>query len=453
MAVAIDPNLGATLRNLRLARGLGLDEASRRSGASKAALSSWENGHRRPRGPALARLLDALSADARTKARLLQQADPQQARIVLADSVLGAPVDVGMVLRVMREGRGMAQADLARQIGVSQAAVSQWESGDALPSAETIHAVGFALGATVEETLALASVQGGKAGELVNDPEAVLTQMWTAHIPSSLREVTLMGWEAELWRRAASDPRWESSLVSILSLRANWLVRTERYEEIPVLAARSIRLARGTDTQSQAVGAVAALADSDRHLGRGHDRAADLAGELVGRMPDSHRKAWMLRQRGMSLVRMGRIAEGLKWVSRSSEMDILLIGDNPESWCYDASMLCEALLEAGEPKSAADIIGGRRERQFPPLTYVSVEHANGRAVTDADIAYLHYWTAKEPSSGPDYRRLFSIERRQAWLKGDRSTHETFKFRSIEPIAPDPETEERLWKAVLRDHRG
>lgn len=158
MGHAREPELGAVLRSLRQRRGLSLDSTAQRCGVSKAALSAWEVGTRTPRGPALARLLDALGTDDRTKARLLRLADPAQTRIALADSPFGSQVGVGGVLRVIRAGRGMSQGYLARRVGVSQATVSKWETGDATPSVETIHALGFALGASVEETLALARV-------------------------------------------------------------------------------------------------------------------------------------------------------------------------------------------------------------------------------------------------------------------------------------------------------
>lgn len=61
------------LRRLRLARGLGLDEAARRCGASKTALAAWETESRHPRGPALARLLDAYGIDDQAQARLLKE--------------------------------------------------------------------------------------------------------------------------------------------------------------------------------------------------------------------------------------------------------------------------------------------------------------------------------------------------------------------------------------------
>lgn len=48
-------------------------------------------------------------------------------------------------LRVARELVGMSQGQLATQIGLSAAAISQFENGAARPSAETAAALGAAL--------------------------------------------------------------------------------------------------------------------------------------------------------------------------------------------------------------------------------------------------------------------------------------------------------------------
>jgi transcriptional regulator with XRE-family HTH domain len=452
VAFAIDPDLGTALRGLRRSRGLSLDEASRRGGASKAALSAWENGTRCPRGPALVRLLDALEANARIKAQLLLLADPQQARIALAGSHLGAPIAVGTILRAMRKRRGMAQADLARAIGVSQAAVSKWEVGDAAPSPETVHVLGFALGASVEETLALMSVGAGGRSGLSEDPETALAQIWSQRHPYPLREMVFLGYEAELRRRIVHSDRWEVCLVSVIAARANFLFEEERNREIIALAPQAIRIARSTEARVYASVALAALTEADRRLGRGRTPAFDLALDWAKRLPSSFARAWMMRQHGMSLVREGQVASGIEWVARSSEMDIEVNGGHPEPCSHRAEIVGEAYLAAGEAKAAAELLAGRRWQGFRPTTYVRIEHANGRAATDADMAYLRYWTATQASYALGRRRLALIERRQAILSGTRSRKNLERIET-NPAVHDPDTEARLWSAVLREHRG
>jgi len=341
----------------------------------------------------------------------------------------------------------MGQADLARQIGVSQAAVSRWEVGDAAPSNETIHAVGFALGATVEETLALASTEGSGEGGLSQDPLLAREQIWDRSLPRPFREISLLGWEAELSRRASRDSQWDACLISVLAARANWLVYEERYGEITPIAQRAIQLATTTDESMEAVPALAALADADRHLGRGHARAAELAETWSAKLPESIFKAWMIRQVGMSLIRMGQATRGVERVEESTEMDIRII-DHPEPWSHQTSFLCEAYLEAGESKKAAQLLDGRRDRHFMPTVFAAVEHANGRPVTEAEMAFLRYWTTTHPPSRLDCRRLAQFERRQASLKGGR-----YLRAEAAPVPNDPDAENRLWGAVLRESRG
>jgi len=443
----LDLELGATLRGLRLVRGLGLSEVARRSGASKAALSAWENGTRRPRGPALARLLDALEADTRSKARLLRLAEPQNARMVLADSPLGASVNVGVVLRVMRERRGIAQADLARQLGVAQATVSRWETGEGVPSTETLHALGFALGATAEETLALASAQGEGDAGLPDDVDAVVARIWEGPGFHPLRELLLLGWEAELGRRASWDNRWDPGLAAVLSARACLLVGEVRFIEVPPLVQRAIRLAGTTEARTQAVPAVGSLDHAYRNLRRSDVETTEMAEAWAARLPDSPQRAWMLRQRGLASMRAGKIAEGLEWIERSSDVELQARPDHPEPWSHRAEMLADAYLEAGQPRSAADVLGGRRERHFPPSVFVRIEHANGRTVTDAEMAWLRYCAL---SSGWSQTRLqlARIERRQTRLGG--ALPETPEPLPNGVASEDPPTEDRLWAAVLRE---
>ena len=188
---------------------------------------------------------------------------------------------------------------------------------------------------------------------------------------------------------------------------------------------------------------VAALADADRRLGRGHAEAAELAGEWAAQLPPSQHRAWMLRQRGLSLVRMGRVSEGTSLVAQSAEVELdtgLLSG---EPWAYRATTVGEAHLEAGEARRAAALLEGPPDRGHDWPTYVRIAHAVGRAATPAEMAYLRHWMATETPSPLKRRRLKALERRQAWLTGEPPAPE-------EPVPDDPRAEGRLWAAVLRE---
>jgi transcriptional regulator with XRE-family HTH domain len=61
----------------------------------------------------------------------------------------GADADPGAALRVLRERRGLTIAALARQVGLSAAAISQIESGAVQPSVMTLRRLATALGVPV----------------------------------------------------------------------------------------------------------------------------------------------------------------------------------------------------------------------------------------------------------------------------------------------------------------
>jgi transcriptional regulator with XRE-family HTH domain len=52
-----------------------------------------------------------------------------------------------------REMRGFTQMDLAKRMGVTQGAVSQWETGTSLPRADLLPKLADVLGCTVDELL------------------------------------------------------------------------------------------------------------------------------------------------------------------------------------------------------------------------------------------------------------------------------------------------------------
>ena len=56
-------------------------------------------------------------------------------------------------IRALREGRGLTQRGLAERIGVTDKAVSKWESGRGLPDISLIEDLARALGVSVAELL------------------------------------------------------------------------------------------------------------------------------------------------------------------------------------------------------------------------------------------------------------------------------------------------------------
>lgn len=56
-------------------------------------------------------------------------------------------------LKALREKRQISQIELSKSIGVSQGAVSQWETGQSLPRAELLPKIAKVLDCTVDELL------------------------------------------------------------------------------------------------------------------------------------------------------------------------------------------------------------------------------------------------------------------------------------------------------------
>ena len=64
----------------------------------------------------------------------------------------------GAIIRQLREEKGMTQAELAKKLSVSDKAVSRWETGRGYPDITLIEPLASALGVSVSELLAGASV-------------------------------------------------------------------------------------------------------------------------------------------------------------------------------------------------------------------------------------------------------------------------------------------------------
>ncbi len=55
----------------------------------------------------------------------------------------------GDLVRILRQGKGVTQPELARRVGVSQPVVSKWERGRSTPQQVTVQRVAKALGVSI----------------------------------------------------------------------------------------------------------------------------------------------------------------------------------------------------------------------------------------------------------------------------------------------------------------
>ena len=417
---------------MRIARRLSLGEASLRAGLSKSALMGWESGKSRPRGPGLARLLDALEAGPRPRARLLHAADPQHARIALADTALGAPVDLGVVLRAMRGRRGLTQADLARAAGVTQATVARWESGDAVPSGGNLHAAAFALGASPEEAVALASARGEASGDLhdglLDDREAMHRCLERRTTSGPLWEVALLGLEAELWPCAARDPRWDATLAGMVGHRAVQYFLNGRLGEAEETARRGLRLPPTPQVRLAATTAFSALLEVATHRGV---NPAVLAGKIeawTARLPegatgsDGGIKPWMRWERALRLGEIGRPDDGLALIRPDEDAAMahaVAVGGGAVAAvaAERARTRMEIELRAGRGDRAEDLLPAYEGQAYPDHARrrVRVAHAQNRPADEATVEAMR----AEPLGPADHwytrSKIAKIEREQARL--------------------------------------
>ncbi len=68
----------------------------------------------------------------------------------LAIAIAIAMAEIGDKLRVWREEQGLTQEDAARRIGCNQSAVSEWESGRAVPAIESAVKIADAMSVTLD---------------------------------------------------------------------------------------------------------------------------------------------------------------------------------------------------------------------------------------------------------------------------------------------------------------
>lgn len=57
------------------------------------------------------------------------------------------------IIKILRESLGMTQEQLAKQVGVTQGAVAQWENGLTHPAFDKLLTVASVLGVTVDELI------------------------------------------------------------------------------------------------------------------------------------------------------------------------------------------------------------------------------------------------------------------------------------------------------------
>ena len=149
-------DLGSRLREARKIRGQSLSAVARAAGIARSTLVRWESGKTLPRTLELESVLNVLDVAGAQRQPFFDAIPCTRFVTYQADSgVLHQSGSPHQLLRAMRLRQGMSQQEVSAHLGVSNAAVSQWERGESWPSSDHLHSLCFFLAAAPEEVMAL----------------------------------------------------------------------------------------------------------------------------------------------------------------------------------------------------------------------------------------------------------------------------------------------------------
>lgn len=242
---------GTLLRELRVRSGLTISGAASAAAIPKSSLSEWERGLHKPPVQALSRLADAYRANAADRAKLLGPnaggLDWRAMRLPGSPEMKPLLADA---LRGLRLRGRLSQSELARRMDVSQAALSNWEAGDAAPSDSNLQRLGEILCLQSEEAAVLSQCQAGSLPvwmtiSLGSTPIPVGDVFPGRDLDEFGETLSLLCATHAAQRRAILDRRWMDSYVEFADRYCGALMRADRNRELADLSRHAIRFAKG----------------------------------------------------------------------------------------------------------------------------------------------------------------------------------------------------------------
>ncbi|MCW5937082.1 MAG: helix-turn-helix domain-containing protein [Fimbriimonadaceae bacterium] len=236
---------GEFVRERRLAAGLSLSELARRSEVAKSTLSRWEAGKVEPDVAPLELVLDALGTGPAEKLRVfgalraprgtraVKEFDQEDGKFF--DQIGVSAPAFGSALRALRGRSGLSAQELADRLGVARSTFGLWETGDRVPSQESLDRLATLCGATPEER---ASLRGRSLTVTSAEPGRDGLAEWLQALVETLarnrtvNEVEAAGFEAEAWRLAQHDDFAAALLGQYYNVRAGDLCESFRVEEV-----------------------------------------------------------------------------------------------------------------------------------------------------------------------------------------------------------------------------
>jgi transcriptional regulator with XRE-family HTH domain len=329
-------HVGTLLWEMRTASGFSMGRLARRASVSKATLSQWESGTRKPRVAELDAVLEAMNANAAQRALVFARIEAPRAIRRLRQDVghgLGPPPSVTELLRGLRLRRGWTQERVAAGLGVDRTTVVRWERGERLPSTEQIHTLCYLLGAHEEEVVALTK---GRFQELsVNDHRTLIERaqsvLWDPLTATS--HLQLLALEHAAWEYAARDERARDSFATVVAYHAEFHRNADRWPEVGPRVRRILSLNQTGEMDSTIVMRAVILRAEDA-VRSGHrpapERGISILHAWLDRAPYPVLSGWMLTNIATYLALTGdvesatRVARQAVEKSRNQEIDWLL---------------------------------------------------------------------------------------------------------------------------------
>lgn len=238
--------LSRELRRRRVARGFSLSELARTAGVSASTLSRWESGQSLPDAEPLRMVLDALAVPleqrhaifaAIPRPRMLRLARDLDEHLGLCEPGGGiVEPTAGDLLRAARGRRRMPAERLAARLGVTAAAVSQWENGRRWPDIGTLDAIAVALRLNPLEAIVLKTrrfeIDGLRKPEEV---EARLETLLRGRVDWRMLDLEYGALEVAAWRVVRQDSACRHLLGRAYLAHARALLDTGRLSEVPPL--------------------------------------------------------------------------------------------------------------------------------------------------------------------------------------------------------------------------
>jgi transcriptional regulator with XRE-family HTH domain len=398
-------NLGTLLRESRRSQKMTQDELAGRAGVARSTLNRWERGTHQPRLPELTAVLDVLNAasELRTRAlelisapRAIQSLRAEQQVSTETESAWLFTPETGDLLRTLRLRRGMTQEQVADRMGIRRVNLSHWETGEQVPSSESLHELMILLGALPAEQAALTRgvlMPSYLMQKQENPLEAALAQY--RHITAGgfdpnfepLKDLEYLRLERRFTDLMPRYPTARQHLLNTYSYHAHWLSNQRRYSEAARYADRvleAVREARPPEPEWKRVimiSARSAVYSGGRRRAR---RGTTILEHWLPLVETPEYKAWILGDMALYFAEEGELQCAIEAATRSCRVAIRC--HNPFELWNRRTDLAEILLHTELPHDAM-----RATELLPTLL---ANHPEGR-VREALLWAKALWLLEE----------------------------------------------------------